>query len=249
MKPGATWWRVQGLGLAVAGGFALPSPALAQTASFPDVEPAPAPPPSPPQPVAPAPPLLPPNYDSPPVAPAPIGPDAQYTPSPAPSMPPWAPAAPAFYPPVLPYRRGMPVPPGYEIEHRPASGLIAGGLVTLITAYGAAIVIGAGQDFENGTGWLAVPLLGPWGAIGARTFTCRVPLEQSRKCVNEAFDEVELLVFMTADGLVQGAGAALFLVGLASGHEELVRQDLKKVSLGPRRMGRDGWGLGVSGLF
>lgn len=143
----------------------------------------------------------------------------------------------------------MPIPPGYVVERRAATGLIAGGLVTLLVSYTAAIVIGAGQDFENGTGWLAAPIIGPWGAIGARTFRCSVPLEQSRKCVNQAFDEVELLVFMTADGLIQATGATLFVIGLASGHKELVRQDLTKVSVGPRRIGRDGYGFGIDGHF
>jgi hypothetical protein len=143
----------------------------------------------------------------------------------------------------------MPVPPGYTLENRPATGLIAGGLVTFAVAYAAAIVIGAGQDFENGTGWLAAPIVGPWGAIGARTFKCTVPLEQSRKCVNQAFDEVETLVFMTADGMIQATGATLFFVGLASGRQELVRQDLKKITVAPRRIGDDGFGLGVQGVF
>ncbi len=227
--------------------------ALAQSsASFPEpAAPAPAPPPA-----APAPP----PYTPP--APAP------YTPAPAPT---YAPAAPspaavapspdqlsiAQLPPVAPYHKGLPVPPGYRVEQRSATGMIAGGLVTFATAYGAGLILGASQKFENGMGYVALPVIGPWAAIGGRTFNCKtaVPANTTgadvqrtiNKCVGTAYDEVTTVVFLTADGLIQATGMVLFLVGLASGYEELVRADLPKTAIGVLPEG--GAAVSVSGNF
>jgi hypothetical protein len=49
--------------------------------------------------------------------------------------------------------------------------------------------------------------------------------------------------------LIQATGATLFFVGVASGKKELVRQDQTKIAVLPRRVGDDGFGLGVRGVF
>jgi hypothetical protein len=149
------------------------------------------------------------------------------------------------------------VPPGYRVVDRSATGLIAGGLVTFATAYGAGLVLGASQKFENGMGYVALPVIGPWAAIGGRTFNCKtaVPANTTgadvqrtiNKCVGTAYDEVTTVVFLTADGLVQATGMVLFLVGLASGYQELVRADLPKTAIGVLPEG--GAAVSVSGNF
>jgi hypothetical protein len=218
----------------------------------------------------------------PPPAPAPVvaPPPAPYAPPPAPYTPPPAAApAPAPYtppagdvalaptselplslsqlPPVAPYHKGLPVPPGYRVERRSATGLIAGGGLSLAGAYGAALVLGASQKFENGMGYVAIPVIGPWAAIGGRTFNCKtaVPANTTgadvqrtiNKCVGTAYDEVTTVVFLTADGLIQATGIVLFLVGLASGYDELVRVDLPKTAIGVLPEG--GAAFSVSGNF
>jgi hypothetical protein len=123
--------------------------------------------------------------------------------------------------------------------HRSNSGLVIGGLLTLLTSYGAGIALAAGEGFENGTGYMAIPVVGPWVAIGGRKFKCTARIQATveaaqrslNSCVSRAFDEVTTIVFITIDGLLQATGAALFFVGLGSGHDELVRDDLRAAVL------------------
>jgi hypothetical protein len=155
-----------------------------------------------------------------------------------------------FYPAVLPYHDGLPVPAGYRVEHRSANGLIAGGLATLFVAYGAALAVGLGDGFKNGTGWVVVPVVGPWAAIGARSFHCTNDPLQANACVNDAFSEVQTIAILSADAVVQATGAVLFFAGLASGEDELVRSDLQTgVRVTPRAVGTNGFGIGVDGRF
>ena len=72
------------------------------------------------------------------------------------------------------------MPPGYRVESRPATGLLATGGVTLAASYLAGLVIAQHHRFGEGMGWMAVPLVGPWGAIGARSFQCRVTGTEGR---------------------------------------------------------------------
>jgi hypothetical protein len=160
-------------------------------------------------------------------------------------------------PPLLPYKKGLPVPPGYRVVHRPATGLTVGGGLTFAAAYLAGLGLAASQKFENGTGYTAIPVVGPWAAIGGRSFKCSVPITANatgaavqralNACVGQAFDEVTTVVFLTADGLIQATGAVIFLIGLASGHDELVRSDLPKTAVTVFPEG--GMGVSVSGAF
>lgn len=153
-----------------------------------------------------------------------------------------------FQPPVLPYREGAPVPPGYRLETQPNSGLLVGGLLIEIAGYVAAFAIGAAHDFDNGAGWLVVPVFGPWAALGARDNPCAGIEAQSAtladaECVNEALDEARLIAFLTVDGIVQMIGTGLMIVGAATPHRELVRADVAGFRLMPATIGR---GVGVS---
>jgi len=158
-------------------------------------------------------------------------------------------------PPLLPYRQGLPVPPGYRVVHRPATALTVGGGVTFLVSYAAALGLAASQSFENGTAYTAIPVAGPWAAIGARRFSCQSSVTSTnadnvqraiKGCVGTAFDEVTTVVFLTADGLVQATGAVLFFIGLASGHDELVRADLPKAAVIPLTKGA---AVTFSGVF
>lgn len=231
--------------LAVLVTAALPRVAAAEaTASFPPAGGAP---------VAPAPsaPAAPPAGGSPTESryprlpnPAPAAPAESAAP---PALPPTASSA--LYPALLPYREGLPVPPGYHVEHRPAQGLIVGGLASLIIGYGTAVIVGAGSGFKDGTGWLVLPVLGPWAAIGARSYQCDNDPLHANACVHGAFNEVQTIAILSADAVVQATGAVLFLAGLGSGSDELVRTDGASVRVTPRAIGRDGFGLGFDGRF
>ncbi|MEO8901471.1 MAG: hypothetical protein ABI488_07105 [Polyangiaceae bacterium] len=155
-----------------------------------------------------------------------------------------------FYPALLPYREGLPVPPGYRVEHRSANGLIAAGLASFLTAYGAALVVGAGDSFSGGSGWLVLPVLGPWAAIGARSYHCDNDPTHANKCISGAFNQVQTIAILSGDAVVQATGAVLFLAGLGSARDELVRNDLQAgVRVTPRVVGTSGFGLGFDGRF
>jgi len=149
------------------------------------------------------------------------------------------------------------VPPGYRVVERSATGLMIGGTVTFLAAYAAGIGLAASQGFGNGTAYTAIPIVGPWAAIGGRSFSCKVPVTANvqdakgvqralNECVGKAFDEVTTVVFLTADGLIQATGAVLFFVGLGSSYEELVREDLPKTSIS---ISPNGASLSLSGNF
>jgi hypothetical protein len=150
------------------------------------------------------------------------------------------------------------VPPGYRVVHRSATGLTVGGGLTFLASYAAGLVLGATQGFSNGTGYTAIPVVGPWAAIGGRSFSCKVPLTLTpqtgrdvqvalNQCVGKAFDEVTTVVFLTADGLIQATGAVLFFVGLGSGYDQLVRTDLPQTAVTVLPGG--GLALSMSGKF
>ena len=168
-----------------------------------------------------------------------------------------APAAPLaatginFYPALLPYHAGLPIPAGYRVVHRAESGFIVGGLATLIIAYGAAFAVGADAGFKGGTGWVLLPVIGPWAAIGARGFHCNNDLTVANAaCVSGAFNEVQTIAILSADAVVQATGTVLFFAGLANGRDELVRSDLETgLRVTPRAVGSSGFGIGFDGRF
>jgi hypothetical protein len=171
------------------------------------------------------------GYGSTPAAPAPLAPESS-----------------AFYPPSLPYREGQPVPTGYRLDEQPQNGLVFGGLLTLGVGYVAGLAVGAGEDFEGGAGWLVLPVIGPWAAIGAREIHCDSSPEKARECIDLALSEAQLVTFLTVDGLVQAVGLVLMGVGLFNRQRELVRNDLAGVTLRGRRTG-GGYTLSVGSHF
>jgi hypothetical protein len=144
----------------------------------------------------------------------------------------------------------MPVPEGYVVQTRANSGLIAGGLVGFAITYVTGLVVASGEDFGNGTSWALVPVIGPWGAIGARKYTCRAnDIPAAKKCVQAAVGEVRTVTFLAVDGIGQTASAVVLLAGLLSSTDELVRQDLVKVSVSVPEARGEPWALTFRGTF
>jgi hypothetical protein len=146
----------------------------------------------------------------------------------------------------------MPVPPGYKVITRPATGVIAGGAVGLAASYATAVIFGAARGFDNASGWLAAPVIGPWLAITERDYgTCKTAnVQEARACVNRAVHEVQYITFVAVDGVFQMATGFLLLAGLMSSKDELIRQDLvPKVSLRVPAGDRGEWALSVQGRF
>jgi hypothetical protein len=136
--------------------------------------------------------------------------------------------------------------------NHPATGLITGGLVGFGISYGTAMVFGAAQNFKNATGWLGLPIAGPWLAVANRQFEdCKTStVELARRCVRDAVKEVQFVTFVAVDGVFQLATGVLTLAGFLSSRDELIREDLvPKVSLLPPGPGRREWALSVQGRF
>jgi hypothetical protein len=159
-----------------------------------------------------------------------------------------------FLPPVLPAYPGMEPPPGYRLESHSNTGLVVGGAVTFGVGYAVAAGYALSHSFDDGTGWLMAPVIGPWVAIGRREFDCSVkganPLAEAEHCQQVTQRETRVVSLFAALGLAQGLGAALLVIGAFDREHEWVRQDLGGVELsfdvGPRP---GGGGATLSGRF
>jgi hypothetical protein len=217
----------------------LTAAASAQAQGAPAAQPPPPPPPSAAaQPAAqpPPPPPPPPGYGPPPAGYGP--PPAGYGPPPAGYGPPpsYYPPPGSEYPPVGPkkmgYEEGQPIPPGYHLETRARRGLIIAGAVTfgvtyLLSAFTASIAVDAGGDEEFGP--LFIPVAGPFVTIGT------------------AEAEGTGTFALVLDGVAQAGGVAMFIAGLATEEQYLLRNDVASVKVAPMMVGPNSFGLGIRG--
>src|SRR5205823_3889287 len=97
-------------------------------------------------------------------------------------------------------------------ESRPRRGLLIGGAVILGVPYVLGLSIASGEDFPNRTGWLVVPGVGPWITLATRH---RAGCGGSDSCTGDAIDAATR-TFLVLDGLMQTAGAIMFISGLAA---------------------------------
>jgi hypothetical protein len=142
---------------------------------------------------------------------------------------------------------------GYEIEeHTPATPIVVGSLL-LAVPYATGLGIAAAEGFANGSGWLAVPALGPWLALAGRDNPCDSAKDAQEfnsdvgNCVAEPFVRGMLVL----DGVLQATGAVVLIVGASSSERRAVPRQggAARVVAMPRPIGRDGYGLGVLGSF
>jgi hypothetical protein len=151
----------------------------------------------------------------------------------------------------LPYRDEA--PPGYRYEEHTAATPIVVGSLILAIPYATGLGIAGAEDFANGSGWLAVPALGPWLALGARDNPCDTAKDAQEfnsdvgNCVAEPFVRGMLVL----DGVLQATGAVVMIVGASSSEKRLVpvRERTARVVAMPQPVGRSGYGLGVVGSF
>jgi hypothetical protein len=160
------------------------------------------------------------------------------------------PSSPAPVPPPRPsaWHAGDPVPPGYHVEDVPRSGLVVAGAVTLGVPYFFSAVAALSANSQNQSGWLYVPVAGPWITMGRRTYTCNADAQnqttsQSLGCVADVFVVMGLIF----DGIVQATGATLLLAGELATKPELVANETA-VRVLPMRLG-SGVGAGIAGGF
>jgi hypothetical protein len=143
-------------------------------------------------------------------------------------------------------------PPGYELEEHTPSAPIVVGAMLLAVPYATGLGIAGAEGFANGSGWLAVPGLGPWLALASRenpSDTAKDAQEFNSDvghCVAEPFVRGMLVL----DGVLQATGAIVLIVGANGSEKRLVpRREAARVELKPQAVGRSGYGLGVLGSF
>jgi hypothetical protein len=145
----------------------------------------------------------------------------------------------------LPYEEGQRIPAGYRLVERPRRGLVIAGAIVTGVLWALSTTSAVGADFDDHSGWLVVPGIGPWLMLlaGGGRDHCQTSGTYSYCDSNSGLRAV-----LTLDGIGQTAGLVMFISGLAFPTKRLIRQDVT-VSLLPTRVGRDGYGLGVVGAF
>jgi hypothetical protein len=142
----------------------------------------------------------------------------------------------------LPYEDGDPIPPGYRLVKRKRRGLIIAGSIVTGVPWVFGVMAAVTENFQDNTGLLLIPVIGPWAMLATNT-------ARDRGCSNGycTVDKSALRGVLVFDGLVQTAGAAMFVAGMIP-RVRLVRNDVV-VSVVPTTFGHGGYGLGAIGHF
>lgn len=129
------------------------------------------------------------------------------------------------------YIEGTPLPEGYHLEERASRGLIGGGVAMfavpyLVGAFGAISLQG-----EGSSGWLGIPLVGPWLALGQRRSDCGEIGEPSPGGFDCFVDQVGSGLLVTS-GVMQALGVGMVTLGVLHTRTYAVA-DYAKVQLAP----------------
>ncbi|MEP7050361.1 MAG: hypothetical protein ABJB12_08420 [Pseudomonadota bacterium] len=153
-------------------------------------------------------------------------------------------------PETIPYNGG-PIAPGYHLEEKPRRGLIIAGTIVLAVPYGLGLAGAGGGNFPNSSGWLILPVFGPWLTLASR--------HSSQDCTSSSFNSGSVCVssgeddvtrtFLILDGMMQLGGAVMLTVGLASPSKVVARDFVGSLHFAPSTIGRDGYGGFVTGKF
>lgn len=141
---------------------------------------------------------------------------------------------------------GDPVPYGYHVREEPRRGLVTAGYIVTAIPYGISAMAALSADFENHSGLLLLPVVGPWMTLGRRDYAeCDndSPSHDGLACLADAF----VVMGLIADGMMQVAGATLLLTGYLATTKRLEPNGYS-ISLLPQPIGT-GYGLGARGTF
>ncbi len=147
----------------------------------------------------------------------------------------------------LPYNEGAPIPRGYMLQEYHPRGLIISGAVTLGVLYAISLSVASSNNFNTANGWLAVPVIGPFGWLATRKAPSNICGSGSftYSCNNDDSDNRTAVVL---DGMGQVAGAALLVAGLAITRKHLILTDPSEVMVAPYASST-GSGLRIFGQF
>lgn len=156
---------------------------------------------------------------------------------------------------MLPYREGAQIPAEYREEVSYDHGLLWGGGTFLTLSYGVSAFVGARNGFDNGTGWMLVPGVGPWVAMLNRDDPCRdVDMTDpdallGRECEKRLVKEARNLILLLLDGLIQTASATVLVIGATSPERQWVRADVAGIQITPMLTTNGDLTLRATGYF
>jgi hypothetical protein len=156
----------------------------------------------------------------------------------------------------LPYDGKKPIPPGYRVETSLRRGILIGGIATFGASYGLSAALAVNDLADDSwdplfdAQWLWLPLAGPWVAMTTTRKDCTTQNQYPgtptvQMCQSSTGTSVGLAVL----GGAQAVGAALAIYGMVAPTRKLVRTQASSTLVEPVMMGRDGYGLAVTGLF
>ena len=150
----------------------------------------------------------------------------------------------------IPYSGG-PIPPGYHMEEKPRRGLVIAGIVVLAVPYGLGLAGAGGGNFPNSSGWLILPVLGPWLTLASRKSAqeCSTDFNSDSFCTTNSGTDDAVRTLLILDGLMQVGGAVMLTVGLASPSKTIARDFVGTLHFAPSPIGRNGYGGFVTGQF
>ena len=136
-----------------------------------------------------------------------------------------------------------PLPPRENKNQESANGLIGAGVFLLASSYLTATVVAESSDLKADQ-QLYVPVAGPWLDLGRR------PLCNASNCGTEFGNRA----LIATDGLLQGLGAFMTLVGLLTLDDEsaaprAAKEQDRKVHVSPSQFGSAGYGVAAFGRF
>jgi hypothetical protein len=116
-------------------------------------------------------------------------------------------------PPRFRYIDGTTLPEGYRIEEQVNRGLVTGGAVAFGVPYLTGLFVASYEQGERGTGYLAIPVVGPWLMMGNRSSSCGdIGTPVTDRCDSDR--AVRTLLFTS--GVFQTVGAGLMVLGIVN---------------------------------
>jgi hypothetical protein len=132
---------------------------------------------------------------------------------------------------------------GYVLTERYRWWMIFGGGALFAIGYVGAMATASEHGFHDGLGFTAIPVAGPWLALGLHDEHCEVGASG-----DFCRTDPDLKINLTTLGIIQTIGAVLLPVGLLSPYKVWLREDLA-FTVTPAPVGIAGQGLQLNGTF
>lgn len=145
----------------------------------------------------------------------------------------------------LPYREEQSMP-GYVLQEHKRWWMVGVGGAMFALGYVVGLGVAGDRDFDNGLGFAAIPIAGPWVALAMHD-DCTEDEAVISSSSDVSCNEESIQAGLVASGVMQTGGAALLALALGSTRQVWVREDLA-VQVTPL-VGRNANGLSLRGTF